>query len=275
MAASVMTIEQALRDPGVDALDARLILQHVLGVSHAFLIAHPEQCVDDDARRSFHELLKRRCAGEPIAYLIGTREFHGRPFPVDPSTLIPRPETELLVDLALERLAPSCAASVLDLGTGSGCIAITLALERPTIRVTAIDASADALAAARRNAGALNAVNVRFVASDWFSAIKPERFDLIVANPPYVGDTDAHLAQGDVRFEPRLALLGGQDGLAAIRRIVGEARQHLYADAWLLLEHGYDHGEACRRLLRSSGFVDVVTAQDLAGLDRVSGGRNA
>jgi release factor glutamine methyltransferase len=274
MSASAITIAEALRDTGLDAIDARLLLQHVLGVEHAFVIAHPEHRLDDDSYRRLRDLLDRRRNGEPIAYLLGTREFYGRAFCVDRSTLIPRPETELLVEAALERLPPAHSASILDLGTGSGCIAITLALERPRVSVTAIDAAPDALATARRNATTLNAVNVRFAVSDWFAAVAAERFDLIVANPPYVGDADAHLAQGDVRFEPRLALAGGPDGLAAIRRIIGGAARYLYAGAWLLLEHGYDHGEACRRILRSAGFVDVFTAVDIAGLDRVSGGRN-
>lgn len=267
------SIGAALRCAGLDPLDARLLLQHVLGVEHAFVIAHPERVLDESEQREFTTLAARRAAGEPIAYLIGWREFYGRRLRVDASVLIPRPETELLVELALERLPRDAARSVLDLGTGSGCIAITLGLERASIGVVAIDASPAALAIARDNACALGADRVRFVQGDWCDPLANERFDMIVANPPYVAHADPHLEQGDLRFEPRGALAAGPDGLACIRRIVAGAAAHMQPGAWLLFEHGYDHGERCRALLASAGYADVFTARDLAGLERVSGAR--
>jgi release factor glutamine methyltransferase len=187
--------------------------------------------------------------------------------------LIPRPETELLVDLALERLPPRRTARALDAGTGSGCIALALASERSHCKVLAIDQSVEALAIARRNAVALHIGNVAFLESDWFSALGRERFDLIASNPPYVAKGDAHLTQGDVAFEPRKALDGGVDGLDAIKRLVLGATRHLLAGGWLLLEHGYDQAQAARRLFADAGYHGIFSARDLAGIERVTGGR--
>lgn len=269
------TIGEALRQPGIEPLEARMLLEHVLELTHAQLLARRERALQPDERERFLELVARRRAGEPVAYLIGWREFYGRRFAVDASVLIPRPETELLVDEALRTLAPERPTEVLDLGTGSGCIAITLALERPRWRLTAAERSAPALALARRNAGALGAENVAFVRGDWFAPLADARFDLIVSNPPYVADGAPHLDEGDLRFEPRTALRAGPDGLDAIRTIVAEAPRYLRPGGWLLFEHGFDQAPACRALLEQAGFEAIATAADLAELPRVTRGRTA
>jgi len=258
-------------------LDARVLAAHVLGVDTAWLIAHDTDPLTDTHAAAFESLLTQRLEGVPIAYLVGTREFYGRPFQVSPDTLIPRPDTELLVELALARMPPDQAMDVLDLGTGSGCIAITLALERPLARVTAVDRSAAALAIAERNADILNA-HVEFLTSDWFAAFMPprvlagRRFDLIVGNPPYIAAADPHLTHGDVRFEPLTALAAGRDGLADLRQLTAAARNHLRPGGVLLLEHGYDQADAVRALLRESGIPRPQSWADLAGILRVSGG---
>lgn len=249
--------------------EARLLLCHLLGRSTAWIEAHREEALAAVDSERFCALVSRRAAGEPIAYLVGSREFYGRDFAVSPAVLIPRPETELIVDLAKARVAP---ARIVDLGTGSGCLAITLALELPQAEVTAVDRSPEALAVARGNAERLVA-RVRFLESDWFDAVAGERFDLIVSNPPYVADGDPHLSAGDLRFEPALALSCGADGLDAIRRIVAEAPAHLNAGGRLLFEHGYDQAEAVALLLADAGFVELEAHRDLAGIVRVSGGR--
>jgi release factor glutamine methyltransferase len=207
-----------------------------------------------------------------VAYLVGVKEFYGLPLRVTPDVLIPRPETEELVEAALERLPQGEGRKVLDLGTGSGCIAIAIARQRPAAQVTAVDSSNPAMALARENAAALD-VEVEFLQSDWFAALGRRRFDLIVANPPYVAADDPHLQQGDLRFEPRPALAAGEDGLAELRRIVGAAPKHLRPGGWVLLEHGYDQAEACRDLLHNAGFGELVFRADIAGLPRIAGGR--
>ncbi|WP_255988067.1 peptide chain release factor N(5)-glutamine methyltransferase [Chitinolyticbacter albus] len=263
------TVRTLLASCGLDRVDARLLLQHALGVSRAWLVAHDDDALEAAAVARFEALAVRRRAGEPIAYLLGVREFYGRDFSVGPGVLIPRPETELLVELALAR-APQ-GASLLDLGTGSGCVPITLKLERPDLAVTALDISADALAIATRNAEGLGA-KIRLLQSDWYAALGEERFDLIVSNPPYIVAGDAHLTQGDLRFEPIAALTDHADGLAHIRTIIAGAVSRLHPGGWLLFEHGYDQGPASRMLLAAAGFSATQTWQDLAGLDRVSGG---
>lgn len=258
----------------IPAAEARLLLGHVIGKSAAWLEAHrdDEAVVDNE----YSALVGRRAAGEPIAYLIGKREFYGRDFTVTPDVLIPRPETELLVDIANSKVGAGrtahCAASILDLGTGSGCLAITLALELPQTRVTAVDVSPAALAVAGCNARRLDA-HVEFVESDWFSALQPQRFDFIVANPPYVAAGDPHLGEGDLRFEPVGALTDHADGLSAIRRIVTDAPQWLAPNGWLFFEHGYDQAAAVRQLLEAAGFSEIEQQRDLAGIIRASGGR--
>ena len=250
--------------------ETQTLLQHALNVNRAHLLAHPEQELDAAQTAAYRALLQRRLAGEPIAYILGEREFFGLKFKVSLATLIPRPETELLVYLALRHLPQG--GRVLDLGSGSGAIALSIVHARPDAEVTVVDASIEALAVARENARRLNIVNTRFVQSDWFARLAGERFDLIVSNPPYIADGDAHLAQGDLRYEPRSALASGADGLDDLRRIIGGANAHLTAGGWLLLEHGYDQAAAVRDLLLSAGLDGVFSAKDLAGIERVSGG---
>ncbi|SCY13087.1 peptide chain release factor N(5)-glutamine methyltransferase [Nitrosospira sp. Nsp13] len=269
----LQALHQARRDIG--DTDARMLLQSVLNASHAHLAAHPEHELTAEQAQSFHLLTARRVHGEPVAYLMGKREFYSLDFNVTPAVLIPRPETELLVDLALERLPLDRPCKVLDLGTGSGAIALTIAKHRPLADIMAVDSSAGAVAIAKINARQLNASNVRIIETDWFDGLSGERFDLIVSNPPYVADGDPHLTQGDLRFEPRMALTegAGDDGLDCIRFIITSAPLYLVADGTLLFEHGYDQAEACRHLLGEAGFHSVLSRSDLAGIPRVSGGR--
>ncbi|NVN88948.1 MAG: peptide chain release factor N(5)-glutamine methyltransferase [Rhodopseudomonas sp.] len=250
--------------------EARLLLRHVLGCSPAWLEAHRDDALPGESAERFDALVARRAAGEPVAYLTGTREFYGRDFAVSPAVLIPRPETELLVDLGKEAVAGIKAPRILDLGAGSGCVAISLALELPHADLTAVDISPAALAVAQGNAARLGA-RVRFLKSDWFAALENQCFDLIVGNPPYVAAGDPHLDSGDLRFEPALALACGVDGLDAIRHILTHAPAHLNPGARLLFEHGYDQAEAIAELLRT-GFAQPDQHRDLAGIVRVSGG---
>ena len=254
--------------------EAKLLLRHVLACASAYLEAHREDEVPAEAAARFAELVALRGAGEPIAYLTGAREFYGRMFEVTPAVLIPRPETELLVEQGMAKLSGKPRPRILELGTGSGCIAVSLALELSATgaEVTAADISPDALAVARRNAARHDAA-LRCVESDWFVALGDERFDLIVANPPYIPLGDPHLAAGDLRFEPPQALASGADGLEAIRRIVGAAPRHLKPGGWLLFEHGYDQAASAHRLLEAAGFLEIQQFRDLAGIVRVSGGR--
>lgn len=267
MTAIVAALAEARR--ALPSAEARLLLCHVLDRSPAWIEAHRDDDLAAADAARFLGLVARRAAGEPIAYLVGTREFYGRDFAVSPAVLIPRPETELLVDLVM---AGDPSSRILDLGTGSGCLAITLALESPPAEVTAVDRSPEALAVARGNAERLGA-RVRFLESDWFAVLADERFDVIVSNPPYVADGDPHLGEGDLRFEPALALSCGVDGLDAIRHIVAAAPDHLNPGGRLLFEHGYDQAEAIAALLADAGYADVEQHRDLAGIVRVSGGR--
>jgi len=253
-------------------LEARVLGAFAWNVAPAWLIAHDTDPLAEAQVTAFDTLLARRLAGEPMAYLTGVREFYGRPFVVTPDVLIPRPDTELLVEQALARIPPDQAVDVLDLGTGSGCVAITLALERPLARVTAVDRSPAALAVAQRNADILNA-RVEFLTSDWFEVVAGRRFDLVVSNPPYIAAADPHLAQGDVRFEPLSALAAGEDGLDDLRHLIRGACVHLKPGGTLLLEHGYDQSEVVKTLLRESGFNHVRSWADLSGILRISGGK--
>ncbi|HMG59831.1 MAG TPA: peptide chain release factor N(5)-glutamine methyltransferase [Burkholderiales bacterium] len=263
------TIGGLLRESGLPRLEAELLLCSVLGCERVRLIARAEEAVDSSRARSAHARFARRRAGEPVSYITGWREFYGLALRVTPEVLIPRPETERLVELALERLpAP---ARVLELGTGSGAIAIALATERPGLGIVATDVSEAALALARRNARD-HGVEIAFVLSDWLDALGPEQFDLIVSNPPYVAAGDAHLERGDVRFEPRLALVGGGDGLACIREIAVRAQNRLRPGGWLLMEHGYDQGDRCVKLLSALGYAAVTDFHDLAGWPRACAG---
>jgi release factor glutamine methyltransferase len=220
----------------------------------------------------FGELTQRRACGEPVAYLTGKREFYSLDFKVTPAVLIPRPETELLVDLALERIPVDRSLKVLDLGTGSGAIALTIARHRPLASIIAVDVSIEAIAVAKSNAEQLDAHNVRIMKGDWYDGLAGERFDLIVSNPPYVASADPHLARGDLRFEPSIALTDGGDGLDCLRSIIGSAPAHLVTGGTLLVEHGYDQAEACRRLMNNAGIGAIICHSDLAGIPRISGG---
>lgn len=257
----------------VDPVDARVLLCYAVGRDASYVAAHPEVPLRPTEHQNYVNLIERRAKGEPVAYLTGEREFYGRLFRITAAVLIPRSETELLVDLALERIPADGLVRILELGTGSGCVAISLASERPQAKILALDRSLDALALARRNAVTANVGNVAFLRSDWFSALRSEHFDVIVANPPYVASADRHLDEGDLRFEPRTALDGGADGLEAIRQIVSGGKTHLKPGGWLLFEHGHDQGERARLLLHGAGYAEIFTAHDLAGTDRVSAGR--
>ena len=306
--ATRLTAALALDSSGA-RIEVQCLLQHVLKTSRAWLLAHPEHCLNDSEQAHYATLLQRRLCGEPIAYMLGEREFFGLMFKVTPDVLIPRPETELLVELALERCGrvaasppgthrpPSCggmpsppatflplplagegqgrgcAFRVLDLGTGSGAIALAIAHSRPAAQVLACDASAAALKMAHENAQLLGIANTTFVQSDWFAALDAQRFDLIVSNPPYIAADDPHLQCGDVRFEPYSALASGDDGLCDIRRIISQAKAYLDPEGWLLLEHGYDQAARVCELLQQNGFSEIFSACDLAGIERVSGGR--
>ena len=261
------TIGALLRECGLPRLEGELLLCSVLGCERVWLLAHAEEGIDSSGARSVRALFARRRAGEPISYITGSREFYGLALRVTPEVLIPRPETERLVELALERLPLGEPLRVLELGTGSGAIAIALASERPRLEIVATDVSEAALALARRNARDHGA-EIVFVLSDWFDALGPEPFDLIVSNPPYVAAGDAHLERGDVRFEPRLALIGGEDGLACIRKIASRAQERLRPGGGLLIEHGYDQGDRCVELLRALGYAEVADFHDLAGWPR-------
>ncbi|HET7268700.1 MAG TPA: peptide chain release factor N(5)-glutamine methyltransferase [Oleiagrimonas sp.] len=257
----------------IDRFDAEILLVYALHRDRAWLFAHAGDAVDAAACERFRTLSARRAAGEPVAYLTGRKGFWTLDLDVTPATLIPRPETELLVEQALARLPVDEPCSVVDLGTGSGAVALAIASERPSACVLATDASADALAVARGNAERLELRNVRFVEGDWLAPLAGQCFDMVVSNPPYIEAGDAHLQQGDLRFEPAAALASGTDGLDAIRSIVRDARQRLHPGGWLLFEHGWDQGDAARELLSDASYIDVFTERDLEQRDRVSGAR--
>ena len=269
------TLAEIQRQPWLESLELRQLLGHALGLTRVQLITQSERVLRADEAASVGDLIRRRQAGEPLAYLLGRREFYGLDLAVTPDVLIPRPETELLVDLARERLLPEGRA--LDLGTGSGAIAIALAHVRPDASVTAADISPAALAVAENNRGRLlggQAARLNLVQSDWCAGLAAnDRFDVIVANPPYIAAGDPHLAQGDLRFEPVSALTDHADGLSALITIIADARNHLEPGGWLLLEHGYDQAESVRNTLIKNGYFNVQSWRDLAGIERVSGGQ--
>ncbi|MFA7399283.1 MAG: peptide chain release factor N(5)-glutamine methyltransferase [Sideroxydans sp.] len=253
-------------------IEIQCLLQHVLGVQRAHLLAHPEQMLSEAQQGAFDALLQRRLRGEPIAHLLGEREFFGLNLKVTPATLIPRPDTELIVELALNRISQAQPCCVLDMGTGSGAIALAIAKNRLNAEVVAVDASQEALAVAIENARRLGIHSVSFLQSDWFAALSGRRFELIVSNPPYIASDDIHLTQGDLRFEPLSALASGADGLDGIRRIISAAPQYLTSNGSLLMEHGYDQAGSVRDLLIQRGFVEVFSEKDIAGIERVTGG---
>lgn len=272
----VATVATLLRESGLPPMESRILLSHVLGWSRTQLITRDREPLAPETVAVYRALHARRVAGEPIAYLTGRREFFGLTLNVSPSVLIPRPETELLVELALARIEGRRTPRVLDLGTGSGAIALAIAHSRPDARVTALDRSADALDVARENARQLGLDGrVRFLSSDWYDALPADEapFDLIVSNPPYIVSGDEHLSQGDLRFEPVDALTDHADGLAALRVIVAGAPSRLLPDSWLLCEHGYHQAADVRALCTAAGFADVASERDLAGIERTTGGR--
>jgi len=261
-----LTVREALAGASIDAREARLLLAAASGFSAAAVLAYPERELPAQARDRFFRYVERRSQGEPVAYILGRKEFYGLELSVNPAVLIPRPETELLVELALER----AFSSVVDLGTGSGAIALALKRARPAARVVAVDASAAALVLAKRNAVALG-LAVEFVHGQWLAPLAGERFDLVISNPPYVAEGDPHLA--GLAFEPQSALVSGPEGLDALKQVATAAPAHLKSSGWLLLEHGMGQDGAVRVLLERAGLEDVTTWPDLAGIPRVSGGR--
>ena len=274
------TLDDLIRDSGLPRAEARRLLASLSHQPLTWFMAHGDDPADPDLATRFQTLAERRRAGEPLAYLLGQQEFYGRPFAVSPAVLIPRADTETLVETALEQLLllrqqrRTVPLSLLELGTGSGIIAITLALEAPDTEVHAVERSPEALAVAQQNATTLGADRIHWHAGSWWQALaSPRRFDLIVSNPPYIAANDHHLQQGDLRFEPPQALAAGPDGLDDLRIIISSAPAHLNPGSWLLLEHGYDQEAPVQALLRDAGFADVFTRRDLAGQPRVSGGR--
>lgn len=265
-------IQAALRCDRHDARrDARVLAAHAWQTSPAWLIAHDTDPVTAAHSEAFDTLIAARTAGHPVAHLVGYRAFYGRHFAVSADVLIPRPDTECLVDAALACIPEDTDCQVLELGTGSGCIAISLALARPSARVVAVDVSAAALRLAQNNARAHHAP-VEFLHGDWFSPLGNRRFDVIVSNPPYLADDDTHLELGDVRYDPRTALIAGPDGLRALRHIIATGPAYLHPHGRLILEHGADQGAAVAALLHTHGYTRVYGLRDLAGRDRVSAG---
>ena len=273
----MVTVQELLRsgsDLPTDSArrDTEILLCHCLGKSRAWLYTWPEKGVARDCARDFEKLLAQRREGVPVAYLTGEREFWSLQLAVSDATLIPRPETEILVSWVLELALPN-AASVLDLGTGSGAIALALASERPHWHVTALDVSEEALQVARGNAVRTRLTSVHFVQSDWYQAVTGQRFNALLANPPYIDGDDPHLALGDVRFEPRSALVSSDSGLEDLGRLVTGASDHLLDGGWLLLEHGFEQANAVCAMLHDAGFSQVSTRRDMSGQQRITGGR--
>ena len=261
-----------LPDSPTERLDAELLLAAAIGKSRSYLHTWPERIVSSEAAQTFASYLARRRGGEPVAYILGQQGFWKLDLEVAPHTLIPRPDTELLVETALERV-PASPARVLDLGTGTGAIALALASECPAWQVTAVDRIDEAVALAERNRQRLRLENVQVRTSHWFDSLAGEHFDLILSNPPYIAAEDPHLVAGDVRFEPSSALVAGADGLDDLRTIIAQAPDHLLPGGWLLLEHGFDQAAAVRALLAERGFADVESRRDLGGHERISLGR--
>ena len=271
------TVKAALEElmASMDRVDATVIMAEVLGVNRAWIAANPMRILTESEDARLDMLAAQRALGRPVAYLLQRREFYGRDFAVNDDVLIPRPETETLVEAALARLTPR--ATALDLGTGSGAIAVTLACQRPEMRVVATDVSDKALALARSNAARHGCADrIEFLQGSWYAPVAARRFDVVVSNPPYVAAADPHLARGDLRFEPPGALTDGSaDGLDSIRAIVAGAGAHLLPGGWLLFEHGYDQADAAGRLLEAAGFEARIALSDLAGIPRVAGGKIA
>ncbi len=254
-------------------LDVELLLAHVFDRDRTFLYTWPEKCLTEDQQLQFDALLSERLKGKPVAHLLGRREFWGLMFEVDASTLIPRPDTETLVEAALALELP-VEAQVIDLGTGTGAIAMALASEKPSWKILAVDQSAEAVALAQRNQHSLNLSNVTVIASDWFQTVENTGYHLIVSNPPYIDAKDPHLIEGDVRFEPLTALVAEDEGLADIRHILQKSKDYLLPQGWLLIEHGYRQGEAVHQLFSQFGYQHIKTLQDFGYNDRVTLGQH-
>ena len=252
--------------------EMKLLMRHFLGVDAAWLISHENDSLEANQLEALEALVQRRLNGEPIAYILGSREFYGLQLKTTPATLIPRPDTETLVEAALAKIPQNASLNILDLGTGTGAVALAIASQRPQTKVTAVDASLEALKVATENAQSLNLSNVRLIESNWFSALGGEKFDVIVSNPPYIAKDDEHLKQGDLRFEPLSALASGVDGLDDIRKIIQDAPDYLNPNGWLMLEHGYNQAHAVAALLNARGFSKVAHAKDIAGTLRVTFG---
>ncbi|MUK45885.1 peptide chain release factor N(5)-glutamine methyltransferase [Aliivibrio fischeri] len=266
---------QSLTLEGSDSpqVDAAVLLCHVLDKPRSYLLTWPEKIVSDEELGNFNALLERRLAGEPIAYIVGYREFWSLPLKVSPTTLIPRPDTERLVEVALDHLTPN-AQSILDLGTGTGAIALAIASEMPTLNVIGVDYQDDAVELAKENAKINHINNVEFRQGSWFEPISlSDKFEIIVSNPPYIDGNDPHLSEGDVRFEPQTALVAEQEGFADLLHIIDHSRQHLIDNGWLLMEHGFEQGNQLRDYFIEYGFINVKTEQDYTGNDRVTLGQ--
>lgn len=274
VAAQQRLIQQLTLEASDAKFEAQLLLQNTLNVNRAWLLAHELDILPSKASTDFEALLTRRLLGEPVAYILGSREFYGLNLTVTPDTLIPRPDTETLVEAALEKTPADTSCSILDLGTGTGAVALAIAKHRPQAQVMAIDASKAALRIAEHNAKQLGLAHVRFTLSHWFSAVESDRFNLIVSNPPYIEQHDPHLSQGDLRFEPISALASGTDGLDDIREIIAHSLIHLLPQGWLMLEHGYNQAELVADLMAENGLIEIKTIQDLGGNDRVTIGKN-
>ena len=270
---AAQTALKASNPSGEEKQEAQLLLAQLLGVNHAWLIAHSHDALAAENQQAFQALVQRRMQGEPIAHILGERDFYGLTFKVTPDTLIPRPDTETLVEAALAKLPLAKNLEVLDLGTGSGAVALAIAYHRPQVQMTAVDCSEKALTIAKQNAQQLKMHQVRFVLSDWFDALADQTFDMIVSNPPYVEAHDAHLSQGDLRFEPLSALVAGTDGLADIRLMIKAATKHLKPQGWLMLEHGYQQASQVASLFSAAGFSHIQHGLDLAGIQRVTLGQ--
>jgi len=265
------TIQSSLQLSKHEAsLESQMLLQHLLSVNRAWLIAHDSDMIEEQTQTAFNALVERRFTGEPIAYILGEREFYGLPLKVTPDTLIPRPDTETLVEAALAKLPTNQACNILDLGTGTGAVALAIAHNRPQSNVTAVDASEAALQVAKENAENLAIQNTSFMLSNWFAALQNNTFDIIVSNPPYIEEQDPHLSQGDLRFEPPSALASGVDGLDDIRQIIKEAPSYLKPNGWLMLEHGYNQATCVAKLLLDNKFNAISHVRDLAGIARVT-----
>ena len=275
-----LTIKEALKhasnslhDSDTSELDSEVLLAYLLKKNRSYFRAWPDRSLSTEELDAYQQLIERRKNGQPIAYLTGEREFWSRSFIVSPDVLIPRPDTELLIDITQQKFTPSQAFSILDLGTGSGAIAITLALEFPNASVTAVDSSTKALAIANKNSQRLNSHKVGFIHSDWFKQVPTQAFDLIVSNPPYICQTDPHLLDGDVRFEPNSALIAMDQGLLDIKNIIANAPVYLKPNGILLFEHGYQQGKPIKSLLELLGFKSIEQFQDIQGHTRATLGK--